>query len=197
MVDGNADGGGIELGNAGSLVACLSDFLRCPIPNPISGFSNLCGSYLQLSQREAAAETCPAVVLDGAAFLIRLRRLPQVGSITRGQLTGIGQSAGACRPGGGQRQQPSHGVPDGGRPSCRAVFHRRVRDRFPPHSIVVCSSAMSLTWSKWHRTRRCQSLRKSEKFQVSLLVLPAVTSLSPWSSDGRAAHGCWESAGCA
>jgi hypothetical protein len=35
-------------------------------------------------------------------------------SLLRVTLTGIGQSGGACRPGGAQRQQPSHGGPDGG-----------------------------------------------------------------------------------
>lgn len=34
---------------------------------------------------------------------------------------------------------------------------------FGPIAIAVRSSSVSRTWSKWHRTRRCHCLRKSEK----------------------------------
>ncbi len=64
-IDRDADGGSIELGNAGGL------FSR---QNPASlhssaqnGPSKAGSSYLELSQREATAEACPAVILDGAA----------------------------------------------------------------------------------------------------------------------------------
>jgi len=62
-IDGNTDGAGIVLGNTSGLF---------PSQNPSQNFAlersslRKTSSYLELSNGEATAETCPAVVLDGA-----------------------------------------------------------------------------------------------------------------------------------
>lgn len=65
-IDRDADGGSVELGNAGGLFfalesRCFPSFLVPERPSKTGS------SYLELSQREATAEACPAVILDGAA----------------------------------------------------------------------------------------------------------------------------------
>ena len=90
-----------------------------------------------------------------------------------------------------------------GRGATAAAFERRARRRvtflpgyshrmseFGPISIVVRSSAISRTWSKWHRTRRCHCLRKSEKSRQRPRPL-AISSSSSVGSCSRVLGICW------
>lgn len=184
-IDGDADGGGVELGNASGLVSPVRILLSSIRNSPRALQAG--NPYLQLSQGEATAEACPAVILDGAAH--RVRGVVFQNRALGVKLTGIGQSGGACRPGEGRQQRPSHGVPDGARPSCRAVFHQK--SEYGPSLVVILCLAIARTWSKWHRTRRCHCLRKSEKSRQrprpprNILLVAVVGSCS------RVLGSCW------
>ena len=184
-IDGDADGGGVELGNASGLVSQVRILL--PFILDAHRALGVGDPYLQLSQGEATAKACPAVILDGAAN--RVRVVVFQNRVLGTKLTGIGQSGGACRPGEGRQQRPSHGVPDGAKPSCRAVFHQM--SECGSSLVVVLSLAIARTWSKWHRTRRCHCLRKSEKSRQrprpprNILLVAVVGSCS------RVLGSCW------
>jgi len=67
VINRDADGAGILLGDSSGLFR-VSEFIAPISPRRAPP---ICCSYLQLSEREAAAEACPAVVLDGAAIRVR------------------------------------------------------------------------------------------------------------------------------